>query len=103
MFFYHVKFVRTNEHVQGVKENGKVIPVRTIPGYNRPPSAVSFMPVLLVRVGGYIVNLLDFYSERLIGKLTAFLQLQEFSLRRHTQVASSPPAARLSSRSFRAK
>jgi hypothetical protein len=29
---------------------------------------------------GYIVNLSDFYSYRLIGKLTAFLQLQEFSL-----------------------
>jgi hypothetical protein len=27
------------------------------------------------------VNLLDFYSYRLIGKLTAFLQLQEFSQR----------------------
>ena len=37
--------------------------------------------LLLVRVGGYIVNLLDFYSYRLIGKLTAFLQLQEFSQR----------------------
>jgi hypothetical protein len=34
---------------------------------------------LRVRVGGYIVNLLDFYSYRLIGKLTAFLHLQEFS------------------------
>ena len=28
--------------------------------------------LLRVRVGGYIVNLLDFYSYRLIGKLTAF-------------------------------
>jgi hypothetical protein len=54
-------------------------------------------------VGGYIANLLDFYSYRLIGKLTAFLQLQEFSFRRHTQVASSPSATRLSSRSFRVK
>jgi hypothetical protein len=27
-----------------------------------------------VRVGGYIVNLLDFYSYRLIGKLTAFFE-----------------------------
>ena len=41
---------------------------------NRPPSAVSSLCLLLlVRVGGYIVNLLDFYSYRLIGKLTAFL------------------------------
>jgi hypothetical protein len=37
--------------------------------------------LLLVRLGGYIVNLSDFYSYSLIGKLTAFLQLQEFSLR----------------------
>ncbi len=37
--------------------------------------------LLLVRLGGYIVNSLDCYSYRLIGKLTAFLQLQEFSLR----------------------
>jgi hypothetical protein len=43
------------------------------------------------------------YSYRLIGKLTAFLQLEEFSLRRHTQVASSPSATRLSSRSYRGK
>jgi hypothetical protein len=37
--------------------------------------------LFLVRVAGYIANLLDFYSYRLIGKLTAFLQLQEFSQR----------------------
>jgi hypothetical protein len=37
----------------------------------------------------------DFYSYRLIGKLTAFLQLQEFSLR-NLPVASSTSAARLS-------
>jgi hypothetical protein len=34
----------------------------------------------LVRLGGYIVNLWDFYSYRLIGKLTAFWQFQEFNL-----------------------
>jgi hypothetical protein len=62
----------------------------------------SFL-LLLVRQAGYIVNLSEFYSYRLIGKLTDFLQLQEFSLRRHTQVASSPFAARLSSHSYRAK
>ncbi len=32
--------------------------------------------LLLVRVGGYIVNFLDFYSYSLIGKLTVFLQIQ---------------------------
>jgi hypothetical protein len=31
----------------------------------------------------------------LIGKLTAFLQLQEFSFRKQTPVASSTSAARL--------
>jgi hypothetical protein len=71
---------------------------------NRPPSAVSFMPaILLVSQAGYIVNLLDFYSYRLIGKLTAFLQLQEFSLRKQTPVASSTSAARLSLPSSKSK
>jgi hypothetical protein len=38
----------------------------------------------------------DLYSYRLIGKLTAFLQLQEFSLRNTTVDSSTPaPAARL--------
>ena len=50
--------------------------------------------LLLVRLGGYIVNLSDFNSYRLIGKLTAFLQLQEFSLRKQI-VDSSTTAARL--------
>jgi hypothetical protein len=40
--------------------------------------------LLLVRQTGYIVNFLDFYSYRLIGTLTAFLQLQEFSQRNPT-------------------
>jgi hypothetical protein len=40
--------------------------------------------ILLVRPAGYRVNLYDFNSYRLIGKLTAFLQLQEFSLRKPT-------------------
>jgi hypothetical protein len=54
--------------------------------------------LFLVRQAGYIVNLSDFYSYRLIGKLTSFLQFQEFSLRRHAQVASSPSAVWFSSR-----
>ncbi len=45
---------------------------------NNPPNTISFMPE------DYIVNLLDFYSYRLIGKLTAFWQLQEFSQRNQT-------------------
>ncbi len=46
-----------------------------------PTSAVAFMPAMASTSarGGYIVNLSDFYSYRLIGKLTAFMQLQEFS------------------------
>ena len=51
--------------------------------------------LLLVRLGGYIVNLCAFYFYKLIGKLTAFLQLQEFSLR-NLPVASSITAARRS-------
>jgi hypothetical protein len=42
------------------------------------------------------VNLSDFYSYRLIGKLTAFLQLQEFSQRNQTwELRTSTFAARL--------
>jgi hypothetical protein len=59
-------------------------------------------PVFLVRLGVYIANLSDFYSYRLIGKLTAFLQLQEFSLRKHN-VSCSTTAARLSLSSSKAK
>ncbi len=58
--------------------------------------------LLLVRLGDYIVNLSDFYSYRLIGKLTAFLQLQEFSLRNNMIVTSSTSAARLSLNSSKA-
>jgi hypothetical protein len=50
--------------------------------------------LLVVRVGGYIVNLLDFYSYRLIGKLTAFLQLQEFSQHKHNVTCSTSAARR---------
>jgi hypothetical protein len=51
--------------------------------------------LFLVRLGGYIENLSDFYSYRLIGKLTVFLQLQEFNFRKPT-VSSSNSAARIS-------
>jgi hypothetical protein len=53
--------------------------------------------LLVVRVAGYIANLLDFYSYRIIGKLTAFLQSQEFSQRK-LPVACSTFVARLSLR-----
>jgi hypothetical protein len=58
--------------------------------------------LLLVHLAGYIVNLSDFYSYRLIGKLTAFLQLQEFC-QRNQIVDSSTTAARLSLPSSKAK
>jgi len=57
--------------------------------------------LLLVRLGGYIVNLSDFNSYRLIGKLTAFFELQEFSLRKPT-VTSSTSTARFSLNSSKA-
>jgi hypothetical protein len=52
--------------------------------------------LLTVRLGESIVNLLEFYSYRLIGKLTAFLQLQEFSQRNQIWEHSSTFTARLS-------
>ncbi len=61
---------------------------------NNPPNVVLFIPGIPLRLGGYIVNLSDFYSYRIIGKLTAFLQLQEFSLCKQI-VGSSTTAVRL--------
>ena len=51
----------------------------------------------------YIVNSLDYYSYRIIGKLTAFLQIQEFSLRNPTVEESSPTSARPSYHSLSQK
>jgi hypothetical protein len=50
--------------------------------------------LLLVRLGGYRVNLCAFYSNWLIGKLTAFLQLQEFSLHNRPVDCSTSAARR---------
>ena len=49
--------------------------------------------LLLVRLGDYNANLFAFYSYRLIGKLTVFLQLQEYHFRRaafSSQLKSKP-------------
>jgi hypothetical protein len=46
--------------------------------------------LLLVRLGGCIVNLFAFYFYKLIGKLNAFLQLQEVSLRNQWPVPLPP-------------
>ncbi len=59
-----------------IKYGNIVLTTITIPLARSP-----YCLLLLVRLGGYIVNSLDCYSYRLIGKLTVFLQLQEFSLR----------------------
>ncbi len=48
--------------------------------YNHnPPNTVSFMSVM-TSTSERLVNSSDYYSYRLIGKLTVFFQLQEFSL-----------------------
>jgi hypothetical protein len=51
--------------------------------YNNPPTSVTFISAIISTSGRLqccIVNSLDCYSYRLIGKLTAFLQRQEFIL-----------------------
>jgi hypothetical protein len=58
--------------------------------------------LFLVRQTGYIVNLSDFYSYRLIGKLTALLQIQESS-HRNLPVVSSTSTVRFSHSSSREK
>jgi len=71
--------------------------------YNmNPPNTVSFMPAIASTSGRLHSELSDFYSYRLIGKLTAFLQLQEFSLRNQI-VECSTTAARLSLPSSKSK
>ena len=65
---------------------------------NNPPSAVSFFPGIASTSGRYITNLSDVYSYRLIGKLTVFLQLQEFRYRNLPVEDSSTFAARRTSR-----
>jgi hypothetical protein len=52
--------------------------------------------LFLVRPVGYIVNLSDFCAYRLIGKLTAFSQLQEFSQRNQIVDFSTSSAQRSS-------
>jgi hypothetical protein len=66
---------------------------------NRPPSAVSFMSSIVSTSGRLHseFQVLDFYSYRIIGKLTAFLQPQEFSQHK-LPVACSTFVARLSLR-----
>ncbi len=56
------------------------------------PGVWASCPLLLVRLGGYIVNLSEFYSYRLIGKLTAFLHLQEFCQRNQIVDSSTTSA-----------
>ena len=62
---------------------------------NNPPNTVSFMPAIASTYGRLHSEFVRLYSYRLIGKLTAFLQLQEFSLRKQI-VECSTSAARLS-------
>ena len=52
--------------------------------------------LFLVRLGGYIVNLCDFYSYKFIGKLTDFFttQSQEFRFRKPTVDFSTSTAWR---------
>jgi hypothetical protein len=67
---------------------------------NRPSNDISFMPP--IPSTSYIVNLCDFYFYRLVGKLTAFLQLQELSLR-NLPLDCSTSAARRSPRTSKQK
>ena len=56
--------------------------------YNhRPSHVISLRLILLVRLDVYTVNLCVFYLYRFIGKLTAFLQFQEFSWRKPTSTS----------------
>jgi hypothetical protein len=58
--------------------------------------------LLLVRLGGYTVNVCAFYFYKLIGKLNASFQLQEFRLR-NTTVTTSTSSAQPTPRSLNRK
>ena len=47
--------------------------------------------ILLVRLGGYIVNLSDFYSYRIIGKLTDFFSIRSSACANTTWNVPLPP------------
>ena len=101
-----VRQVRTSLQIPSVERQTVVFPfsfekskpkkwiLRFIINKNNPPTLSILCRLLLVRLDDYIVNLLDFYFYRFIEKLTAFLQLQEFSLR-NQPVDSSTFTARL--------
>jgi hypothetical protein len=51
---------------------------------NRPSNAISFMPAVASTSGRLHYEFVRLLFLQLIGKLTAFLQVQEFSLRKQT-------------------
>ena len=69
---------------------------------NNPPNAISFMPAIASTSGRLHSEFVRLLFYKLIGKLTAFLQPQEFSLRNIT-VASSTIAAQPSHHSSNRK
>jgi hypothetical protein len=72
-----------------IKYGNIALTIITTPLHQYPLCRRSQVPL-----GGYIVNSLDCYSYRLIGKLTAFLLFQEFRFRNRT-VDSSTSVAQL--------
>ncbi len=61
---------------------------------NNPPNATSFMPDIASTSGRLHSEFVRLLFYKLIGKLTAFLQLQEFSLRNMTVVGSTTAVRR---------
>ena len=57
-----------------IKYGNIILTIMTIPLVQSP-----LCLILIVRLGVYTVNLYDFYSWRLIGKLNSFLKIQEFT------------------------
>jgi hypothetical protein len=62
---------------------------------NRPPSAVSFMLTIPSTSGRLHSEFVRLLFLQLIGKLTAFLQLQEFNLRRVGNILAKVAALRI--------
>ncbi len=98
----HLKYPNNLDQILNDASADKIRKYRA--DYNRLPSVVSFMPASAStsgRLHSELVRILFLQAHRETDRF--FAASQEFSLRRHTQVASSPFAARLSSRRYTVK
>ena len=94
-FFRTTDKVKTQEVVKSRGQPCGDIDLTAYLAYEAYPVHFWITGLFTTELSGYIVNLSDYFSCRLIEKLATFLQIQEFSQRNPT-VTSSTSSARLS-------